>query len=209
MTAPTLALVLAYLLGSLPTGYLLVLAFHRTDIRSVGSGNIGATNVARSGSKALGIATLLIDLAKGYAAVAIARLIALHTGADANQLASLAALLAIAGHVFPVWLKFRGGKGVATALGVFLALSPLAALSLLAVFAVVFALTRIVSISSIAASISFFYVGTHFMHGVLTGTARAALYAIPVLIIVKHHQNISRLLRGAEPRFTLARKENA
>jgi len=209
MNPTALALVLAYLLGSLPTGYLLVLVFHRTDIRAVGSGNIGATNVARSGSKALGIATLLIDLAKGYAAVAIARLIATHSGADVNQLTALAALVAIAGHVFPVWLRFRGGKGVATALGVFLALSPIAALCLLAAFALVFALTRIVSISSILACAAFFYIGPHFMHGVLTGTARAALYAIPILIILKHHQNISRLLRGVEPRFTTARKEDA
>ena len=118
-----LTLSLAYLLGSIPFGYLLVRLVRKEDIREVGSGNIGATNVLRSGAKGLGIATLLLDLLKGYAAVLIAR----HVAPANYDLAVAAAVAAVLGHVFPVWLGFRGGKGVATALGVFLALVPPAA----------------------------------------------------------------------------------
>src|SRR6266568_6156520 len=114
---------LAYLLGSIPFGYLLVRIFRKQDIRATGSGNIGATNVARSGAKGLGIATLLLDLGKAFAAVKIAQ----HLAPGDYDLAVAAAVAAILGHVFPIWLSFRGGKGVASALGVFLARSPAAA----------------------------------------------------------------------------------
>ena len=110
---------LAYLLGSIPFGYLLVRFFRKEDIRAIGSGNIGATNVARSGAKGLGIATLLLDLGKAFLAVKIAQ----HLAPGNYDLAVAAAVAAILGHVFPVWLGFRGGKGVASALGVFLALT--------------------------------------------------------------------------------------
>src|SRR5215813_10347773 len=122
----------AYLLGSIPFGYLLVKVFRGQDIRQSGSGNIGATNVARSGAKGLGIATLVLDALKGAAAVLFAYFMAFHndlvimgtvTPAE-RQLAATAALFAVLGHMFPVWLKFKGGKGVATALGVFVLLFP-------------------------------------------------------------------------------------
>src|SRR5271154_1468939 len=138
-----LSIPLAYLLGSIPFGYLLVRIFRKQDIREQGSGNIGATNVARSGAKGLGLATLLLDLSKAYVAVVIAA----HLAPGMYDVAVAAAVAAVVGHVFPVWLGFRGGKGVASALGVFLALSPPLALSILIVFAIVFALTRYVSLA--------------------------------------------------------------
>src|SRR5262245_39906239 len=155
----TVALV-AYLLGSIPFGYILVKLFLKQDIRQTGSGNIGATNVARSGAKGLAIATLLLDAAKGFLAVAIANVMwpyrldpEIHTG---NYLPlALAALFAIIGHGFPVWLNFKGGKGVATALGAFAALAPLAVLAVLAVFLVTLAITRYVSLGSILSALVF------------------------------------------------------
>src|SRR3989442_39097 len=134
MTPWLLTLVLAYLLGSIPFGYILVRLFLKQDIRKTGSGNTGATNVARSGKKGLAIANLLLDLLKGVAAVIIARHIAAAHGMNTEDMAAAAAAMAILGHIFPVWLRFRGGKGVATGLGVFLAISPLTTLCCLAVF---------------------------------------------------------------------------
>src|SRR5579872_3291161 len=147
----------AYLLGSIPSGYVLVKAFRHQDIREYGSGNIGATNVARSGAKGLGILTLLLDTSKGVAAVMLARWLASYmhlTSRDASRLLALSAVLAMIGHIFPVWLGFRGGKGVATGLGVSFALAPLAALASLGIFALIFALSRYVSLSSIIAASS-------------------------------------------------------
>ena len=121
----------AYLLGSVPVGYLLVLIFRRQDIRTVGSGNIGATNVLRSGGKGLGLATFALDVVKGAAAVLLAAAIAPHVLPMVPQrnVEAWAALFAVLGHMFPVWLKFRGGKGVATGFGVFLVAAPWAALA--------------------------------------------------------------------------------
>jgi glycerol-3-phosphate acyltransferase PlsY len=187
---------LAYLLGSIPFGYLLVRFFRKEDIRALGSGNIGATNVARSGAKGLGILTLLLDLGKAYLAVKIAQ----HLAPGNYDLAVAAAVAAILGHIFPVWLGFRGGKGVASALGVFLALTWPSALSILAVFLVVFLLTRYVSLASIVASASFPLFGFHFVQQ-RTPIVIFGFLFIPILIIVKHHQNIRRLLAGTENRF--------
>src|SRR6478609_3728897 len=126
MTIYLIVAVVAYLLGSIPFGYLLVRIFRGEDIRQTGSGNIGATNVARSGAKGLGILTLVLDVLKGFVAVVIAQHIARRYGfPQGYDIAAAAALAAVVGHCFPVWLGFRGGKGVATALGVFLALVPL------------------------------------------------------------------------------------
>jgi glycerol-3-phosphate acyltransferase PlsY len=149
MNAWILPIAIAYLLGSIPFGYLLVRIFKKEDIREKGSGNIGATNVARAGANGLGVATLLLDLGKAYAGVAIAQRLAL----GMNDVAVAAAVAAVVGHVFPVWLGFRGGKGVASALGVYLALSWPSALGIFVVFAVVFALTRYVSLASIAGAV--------------------------------------------------------
>ena len=187
---------IAYLLGSIPFGYLLVRAFRNEDIRASGSGNIGATNVMRSGSKWLGIATLLLDLAKAYAGVLIAR----HLMPDNYDLQVAAGVAAILGHVYPVWLKFKGGKGVASALGVFLALSPLATLCTFGVFLVVVLLTRYVSLGSITAAAAFPLFGFYFQPQ-RTSIVVCGFLFIPLLIIAKHHQNIQRLLKGTESRF--------
>jgi len=196
------ALSIAYLLGSIPFGYILVRCFQKQDIRTTGSGNIGATNVIRSGARGLGIATLLLDLLKGTFAVLIAKHLALRAGLpDPFQLMVLAAVVAVVAHIYPIWLGFKGGKGVATALGVFFALVPWAALSILAVFIVLFLITRIVSLSSIVGAASFFFFGPWFAHGPLSHLSLAGLLFIPALVIVKHHQNIGRLLKGTEHKF--------
>jgi glycerol-3-phosphate acyltransferase PlsY len=186
----------AYLMGSIPFGYLLVRFFRHQDIRATGSGNIGATNVIRSGAKGLGFATLLLDLGKAYLAVLLAKKLA-----PGNfDLATAAAVAAVLGHCFPVWLRFKGGKGVASALGVFLALTWPSALCILAVFLAIFALSRFVSLASIIAAASLPFFAFHFV-AERTPIAVAGFLFITVLIIAKHHQNIRRLLAGTEHRF--------
>ena len=140
-----LTLTTAYLLGSIPNGYLLVRFFRKEDIRAIGSGNIGATNVARSGAKGLGILTLILDALKAAAAVLLAQ----HLLPNNPDIPALAAVFAILGHMFPVWLGFKGGKGVASALGVYLALSWPTALASLAVFIIVLLLSKYVSLASL------------------------------------------------------------
>jgi acyl phosphate:glycerol-3-phosphate acyltransferase len=194
-----LSIPLAYLLGSIPFGYLLVRIFRKQDIRATGSGNIGATNVARSGAKGLGLATLALDLGKAWLAVFLAQRLSAGLP-DAYDISVAAGVAAILGHVFPVWLGFRGGKGVASGLGVFLALTWPSAFSILAVFAIVFLLTRFVSLASIIAAAAFPLFGFHFV-AARTPIVIAGFLFIPLLIIVKHHQNIRRLLSGTESRF--------
>ncbi|CAN5771240.1 glycerol-3-phosphate 1-O-acyltransferase PlsY [soil metagenome] len=197
-----LSIPLAYLLGSIPFGYLLVRVFRKEDIRALGSGNIGATNVARSGAKGLGIATLFLDALKGFVAVVLAQHLAVSAGFPAAfDIAALAALAAVIGHCFPIWLKFRGGKGVATALGVFFALVPaVTVLYLLIIFLIIVIPTRYVSLASIAAAAAFPFLA---LPGapVRTPILVTCYILIPLLIIVKHHQNIRRLLSGTESRF--------
>jgi glycerol-3-phosphate acyltransferase PlsY len=205
----TLYLIIAaisYLLGSIPFGYLLVRVFRGEDIRQTGSGNIGATNVARSGAKGLGIATLVLDALKGALAVGIASYIANHEiksnaypGLISTQLMAVAALAAVLGHVFPVWLRFKGGKGVATALGVFCVLFPKAILVALAIFILVVLVTRYVSLGSILGAIAFpvaayFLQDSDWLSLLLAST-------ISFIVVIKHHQNIGRLLAGTESRF--------
>jgi glycerol-3-phosphate acyltransferase PlsY len=198
-----LPIAIAYLLGSIPFGYLLVRVFRHEDIRAHGSGNIGATNVARSGAKGLGLATLLLDAGKASAAVLIAEhLVAAQPAPIRYDIAVGAAVAAILGHVFPVWLGFRGGKGVASALGVFLALTWPSGLAILLVFLIVFALTRYVSLSSIVGAATFPLFGFHFV-AQRTPMVIFGFLFIPVLIIVKHHANIRRLLSGTESRFSV------
>ncbi|NYF90321.1 glycerol-3-phosphate 1-O-acyltransferase PlsY [Tunturiibacter empetritectus] len=191
-----LSIPLAYLLGSIPFGYLLVKIFRHEDIRATGSGNIGATNVARSGAKGLGIATLLLDVGKSFLAVKIA----LHLAPGNYDLAVITAVAAIVGHVFPIWLGFRGGKGVASALGVMLALSLAAAACTFGIFLVIFLLTRYVSLASMIGSATFPLFGLYFLPQ-RTPLVIAGLIFIPLLVIVKHHENIRRLLAGTESRF--------
>ncbi|MGC9293100.1 MAG: glycerol-3-phosphate 1-O-acyltransferase PlsY [Acidobacteriaceae bacterium] len=199
---------IAYLLGSIPFGYLLVWAFRKEDIRQRGSGNIGATNVLRSGSRWLGLLTLLLDVGKGCTAVVLARyFIGQHpnSGGDAGHAAVIAAIFAVFGHVFPIWLHGKGGKGVATAFGVFVALAPLSALSAMGMFFVIFALTRYVSLASILSSASFpvfvWLWGRVFPLSSWSLWLLTSAILVPALIVVKHASNIRRLLHGTEDRF--------
>lgn len=189
-----LALLIAYLLGSIPFGYILVRSTEGTDIRSFGSGNIGATNVFRK-SRWAGILTLVLDAGKGYLAVVLAGWLGVSPEWQAG-----AALAAIIGHIFTVWLRFRGGKGVATGCGAYLAISPLAVLTTLGFFLLILILTRYISLSSIgAAALVPFWIYFY-------GAPAAALFCVAagsILIITKHHQNIRRLLSGAEDKFAL------
>lgn len=188
---------IAYLMGSIPFGYLLVRFFKKEDIRTKGSGNIGATNVLRSGSKGLGALTFLLDGLKGYAAVYVIK----QMTAGALDAIAIAGLFAILGHIYPVWLRFKGGKGVATAFGVFLALAPHAAGAALGIFVVLFVLSRYVSLSSIIAAAVFPFLVLWLDREKNTPLFLAVVFFTAFLIVVKHHQNIRRLLNGTEYRF--------
>jgi glycerol-3-phosphate acyltransferase PlsY len=195
--------VAAYLLGSIPTGYLLVRIFRRQDIRFVGSGNIGATNVLRFGGMGLGIVTFLLDVLKGSAAVWLGGALGgwLIPAVPLRNAQALAALFAVLGHMFTCWLHFHGGKGVATGFGVFLVASPWAALAAIGVFAVTFALSRYVSVGSIVGCVAFMIFAWYFPPGPNPPVFYAVECIIALLIIVKHHQNIRRLFNGTEARF--------
>jgi glycerol-3-phosphate acyltransferase PlsY len=199
---------ISYLLGSIPFGYLLVRIFRGEDVRQTGSGNIGATNVSRT-SPVLGVSTLVLDALKGAAAVAIA--LAMSHSAPWSELTpaaslrgALAALFVVIGHVFPVWLGFRGGKGVATGLGSFIVLAPKALLFAIGVFVAVVLLFRYVSLGSIIA-VAAFPVLAWSVRNYSGGATLLFMTAIAILIIVKHHENIRRLTSGTEPRFHLRR----
>jgi acyl phosphate:glycerol-3-phosphate acyltransferase len=203
---------IGYLLGSIPFGYLLVRRFRGADVRTTGSGNIGATNVART-SPLLGILTLLLDALKGLTAVAL--ILAIFP--DAGALGFVAACAAICGHVFPVWLGFRGGKGVATGFGSFLLLTPKAILIAIGLFLAMAAAFRWVALASMVATASlpltvwWMGVGRALRPGASNGAASSAAANQPLiwitvgaaLIIVKHHSNIRRMLSGTEPRLRL------
>ena len=196
----------SYVLGSIPFGYLLVRIFRGEDVRKIGSGNIGATNVSRK-SPALGALTLLLDAAKGFLAVEFAtKISALESEAQLREMMATAALFAIAGHMFPLWLKFRGGKGVATALGGFLRFSPLAVLVAVIIFVVVVFLSRRISLGSIVTAAAF-PISVCLLNVSRDPIVLALIGAAAALIIVRHHQNIRRLLSGAEPRFSMGQKE--
>jgi acyl phosphate:glycerol-3-phosphate acyltransferase len=200
MHAILISAVAGYLLGSIPFGYLLVRAFRGADVRTTGSGNIGATNVART-SPALGLLTLVFDVLKGIAAVGLAL-----TMFPGNRTAAfVAALSAISGHIFPVWLRFRGGKGVATGVGSFLLLTPKSILLAIAVFVAMMAMFRYVSLASVTAATTL-PVFALLLH---EGPSSAQIVLIATgsgLIILKHRQNIRRLLAGVEPKFRANRK---
>jgi len=191
---------LSYLLGSIPFGYLLVRVFRGQDVRKTGSGNIGATNVARS-SPVLGVLTLVLDALKGFAAVFITR----SSFPGQTKLMFVAALFAILGHLFPVWLKFRGGKGVATGLGSFLLLTPKAMLVMIGIFAVIVLIFRYVSFGSIVAVALFPFLAWLLDGYRDTPEALTIMALASILIIAKHHANISRLLAGKETRFGRSR----
>jgi len=212
-------IIVAYLLGSIPFGYLIVRASQGTDVRESGSGGTGATNVSRRAGKLAGVITLLLDALKGLFAVLIAKLIlgwpsfiGSGYGGPALQLAderywwvAAAAVAAIVGHVFPVWLRFRGGKGVATGVGVFLALAPTSVLLAGIVFLLVGVSTRYVSLASTlaAAAIPICLIAENkYLHpvpGLFPILIAAGVSA--VLIIVAHRGNIARLMAGTESKF--------
>ncbi|MBI3671007.1 MAG: glycerol-3-phosphate 1-O-acyltransferase PlsY [Acidobacteria bacterium] len=193
----------AYLLGSIPFGYLIARLRGGTDIRAAGSGNIGAANVTRVVGPGAGAMTLLLDAAKGYLAVWLAA----HFSDENITWMTAAALAAIAGHLFPIWLGFRGGRGVATGVGVFLPICWPAVVAALVIWIAVVAFWRYVSLGSIVAAAAlpllmyFLYAPGHAPPRVASfGTTLAA-----VLIIVKHRPNLERLIAGTEPRFTFRR----
>jgi glycerol-3-phosphate acyltransferase PlsY len=196
----------AYLLGSIPFGYLIVKATRGDDIRETGSGGTGATNVSRRAGKVAGITTLLLDAAKGAAAVLIAnQFLDLPTPDESYWWVALAAVAVISGHMFPVWLRFRGGKGVATGVGVFLVLTPIAVGVAAVIFLLIVWSTRYVSLGSIiaAATIPLVVWLQHLFVrpvGPLIPTMTTAAIGA-ILIIFAHRANIRRLVEGTESKF--------
>jgi glycerol-3-phosphate acyltransferase PlsY len=194
MTDIVVAAIIGYLLGSIPFGLVLTRLAGLGDVRRIGSGSIGATNVLRTGSKALAALTLLLDLAKGFAACLIGAL----WGTDAMLAAAGAVIL---GHIFPVWLGFRGGKGVATALGVLLAIAWPLALAAAALWLLTAAVFHYSSLAALVAAVVA-AIAAAFMFD----PARAGLIAgIALLIVLRHHENIRRLLDGSEGRISFGR----
>jgi acyl phosphate:glycerol-3-phosphate acyltransferase len=193
-TAPGLLFltaVLAYLLGSVPFGILITRAMGLGDLRQIGSGNIGATNVLRTGNKRAALATLLLDGGKGAIAVLVARWL---VAEDAAQLAGLAAFL---GHLFPVWLKFRGGKGVATFLGVLIAIQWPVGLGVCAVWLVAALVTRTSSIAALMAAAS----PPLWMLYFKDATPLILSFVLTILIYVRHYENLKRIKAGTEPKI--------
>jgi acyl phosphate:glycerol-3-phosphate acyltransferase len=204
---PALVVVLAYLIGSIPFSFLVVKLVAGKDVREHGSQNVGATNVARTAGKVPGVIALLLDIAKGYAAVALARYLVMRADwpfepglmpwQSREMWVALAGLIAVLGHMFPLWLRFHGGKGVATATGVFLALDPIVIAGAILVFAIVLLASRYVSLASIVstASIPLFFRylsrGAPYWHVVIS-------IGIAIAVILKHHSNIARLAQGTE-----------
>jgi acyl phosphate:glycerol-3-phosphate acyltransferase len=187
-----LLVLFAYLLGSVPTGYILG-SVAGVDVRKAGSGNVGATNVARVVGKRYGILTLVADIAKGFVPVIVALNIGLTSTAT-----SFAGIAAFLGHLYPVFLRFQGGKGVATALGVFLGLAPWATLILMAIFVLVLLAARVVSLSSmVAAGCAPIVIWLFFHSPILVGMS----LFIALMIVLRHRGNIQRLLSGTEPRL--------
>lgn len=196
---------LSYLLGSVPFGYILVKLFAGEDIRQKGSGNIGATNVSRI-SPALGALTLMLDAAKGTTAVVIAYLLSDRThpgraGHAAYEEMALAAFCVVAGHMFPLWLKFQGGKGVATGLGAFAVIAPKSILIAAVIFLITVFLSRFVSLGSISAVAFFPFLVLIFRECGRDYLALALIFMASILIVVRHHENIRRLLTHTEHRF--------
>jgi glycerol-3-phosphate acyltransferase PlsY len=193
MTCETLlALALGYLFGSIPFGLILTALSGKGDVRKIGSGNIGATNVLRTGSKSLAALTLVLDCLKATAAILLAQRL---FGPAAGPIAAAGAMV---GHLYPAWLKFRGGKGAATLLGVLIALLPIAALVYALVWATVLLTFRISSMAGMAAAIS-----APLSAYLLTSSLTLLLLGFTVLVLWKHHENIARLLKGTEPRIKL------
>lgn len=195
-----LAIVIAYLLGGIPFGFLLVKLTRGTDVRESGSGNIGATNVLRTTGRAAGVATLALDIAKGFVAVWLAAKLT----DDAPEWTSLAALAVMAGHAFPVFLKFQGGKAVATFIGAFAYLTPLPLAAVLLLFVVTVAVTRYISAASILAAATFPFGVWMILHPPIQVTIAA--FIAGAFIVYRHKSNWARLRAGTENVFSWGRK---
>lgn len=197
--------VLAYLLGSIPMGWILAKLMFKTDIRAKGSGNIGATNALRQFGTKVGVLVLILDMIKGIVAVLLAKSL---LGLD-NVMVPICGLIAILGHIYPVWLGFKGGKGVATAAGVGLALAPLSIPLALAVFILVVYKTRYVSLGSIIAAIVWGLSLIYFAYQSAManwGIMAAVVVVVVAVIIGKHKQNIQRLRNGTENKISFTKK---
>ena len=202
MTTAIASILLAYLLGAIPFGYLLVKWRTGRDVRTMGSGNIGATNVLRTTGRAAGVLTLLLDIGKGYVAVWLAG----RLSGNSATVMSAAALAAMLGHAYPVFLRFRGGKAVATFLGAFLRLAPPAILAALIVFVIVVWRTRYISMGSIVSSGTFPLAVWLIVHPPWVVVAAAA--AGGAFIIWRHKENIQRLRAGTENVFSWKGRKN-
>jgi glycerol-3-phosphate acyltransferase PlsY len=198
---PLAALLIAYLLGAIPFGYLLVKWRTGSDVRAAGSGNIGATNVLRTTGRAAGVATLLLDIAKGYAAVWIAERL---TSSSVLWM-SLAALAVMAGHAYPVFLRFKGGKAVASFVGAFLRLAPVPLAAVLAVFVIVVVATRHISLGSIIGAATFPLAVWLILHPAWPMLAAALIAG--AFIVYRHKENIRRLHAGTENVFTFGSRK--
>ena len=201
-----LASAIAYVLGSIPFGLILVRVFRGIDVRHTGSGNIGSANVARI-APSLGVWTLILDSAKGYAAVLIARALTSH--ADLRSTGIIlggSALCAVLGHMFPVFLKGKGGKGVATAMGAFLGISPWAVLVAAIVYVLIYLVWHYTSLASITSAAIFPVIAAVFMTPSERPVLLPFVVVVCLLIVLKHHQNIRRLLSGTENRLDLKRQ---
>jgi len=188
-----LLVVFAYFLGSIPVGVILG-KLKGVDPRKTGSGNIGATNVMRAAGKKLGVITLILDAAKGFVPVALATALGVHV-----YVIALVGLVAFLGHVFPVFLRFRGGKGVATALGVYLAVSPVTILGAFVVFVIVAAIWRYVSLASMIGAMVV-PIGLYLIGAPLAFVIMAGLIAL--VVIIRHKDNITRLVKGSESKLS-------
>ncbi len=211
--SPILILAGSYLAGSLPFGLILARAVKGIDIRQHGSGNIGATNVSRVLGTKWGAVCFVLDASKGALPVWLLPPLALAADDTTRTHWNVAAgLMAILGHMFPCWLRFHGGKGVATALGVVMILAPLSTAITFGVFAVCFAASRIVSLSSIVSAVAFAVAEMIILRPQPFGTEAWSLatfsLAVPTLIIARHRTNIARLLRGEERRFKFGDKQS-
>jgi glycerol-3-phosphate acyltransferase PlsY len=197
MTPYFITVAVSYFLGSIPFGYLLVRFFKGEDVRGSGSGNIGATNVART-SPLLGAATLLLDASKGVAAVLVARV--LFGGSYHPLILTTAAFFAVIGHLFPVWLKFRGGKGVATSLGAFILLTPKSILCMVILFLLIAVAFRYVSLGSIAVAAAFPLL-VWALREYVDDRQLIFVTLVSALVIWRHRQNISRIAAGTESKL--------
>jgi glycerol-3-phosphate acyltransferase PlsY len=196
---PTFTLIAAYLIGGIPFGYLIVRLTTGRDVRSLGSGNIGATNVLRTTGRAVAVVTLLLDIAKGYCAVWLMA----WASNDSPVWMSAAALTVMAGHAYPIFLKFKGGKAVATFIGAFLYLTPIALLAVLILFVAVVASTRYISLGSIVAAGTFPIAVWMILHPAAAYVVAA--FAAGAFIVIRHKANIQRIRAGTENAFRFGR----